>query len=167
MAGPVRFRVHERQVGRYIMPGGEVDDLIWDVARSTRDIARATAPRRTGRLARSTRANRPKPTGLLRSAALVYNNAGHVLHVHDGTPPITAKGKGWLTIPRANHAGGPINPSGGELRRAWIKAGGYDGGGDKPYFTTRAVRGQSANPFLANALSAAMLKEGRLTYTRW
>lgn len=167
MAGPVRFHVHERQVGAYIIPGGEVNDLIWDVAKSTRDIAKVTAPKRTTKLARSTRANRPKPTGLLRASSLVYNNAGHVLHVHDGTPAISAKGKGYLTIPRTSYAGGPTNPSGSLLRRSWIKAGGYVGGGDKPYFTTRLVAGQKAQPFLANALSAAMLKEPRLTYTRW
>jgi hypothetical protein len=167
MANPVRFRVHERQVGRYIMPGGEVNDLIWDIAKDTRTIARKTAPRRTGKLAGATRANRPKPTGLLRAAALVYNNAGHVLHVHDGTPTITAKGKGYLTIPRENYAGGPINPSGGTLRRQWLASGGYGSGEPKPYFTTRSVRGQDAQPFLANALSTAMLREGRLTYTRW
>jgi len=167
MAGPVRFRVHERQVGRYIMPGGEVNDLIWDIAKNTRTIARATAPRRTGKLAGATRANRPKPTGLLRAASLVYNNAGHVLHVHDGTPRISAKGKGYLTIPRMSYAGGPMNPSGSLLRRSWIASGGYGSGDPKPYFTTRSVAGQRANPFLANALSAAMLAEGRLTYTRW
>ena len=103
----------------------------------------------------------------MRASSLVYNNAGHVLHVHDGTPAISAKGKGYLTIPRTSYAGGPTNPSGSLLRRSWIKAGGYVGGGDKPYFTTRLVAGQKAQPFLANALSAAMLKEPRLTYTRW
>jgi hypothetical protein len=166
VANPVRFRVHERAVASYILPGGEVDDLLWDVARSTRDIAKTMAPKRTNKLARSTRANRPKPTGLLRSAALVYNNAGHVLHVHDGTPTILAGKNSYLTIPRVNQ-GGPLNLSGGMLRKQWIAGGGYRGGEPKPYFTTKAVSGQKANPFLANALGLAMAKEGRLTYTRF
>lgn len=162
----VNYRVHERAVQAYIVPGGEVNDLLWDICRSTRDIAKVKVPKRTSRLMRSIRANRPKPTGLLRAAGYVGANAKNALWVHDGTPPILASGKGYLTVPRMNQ-GGPVNASGSTLRKSWIAAGGYKSGDSKPYFTTKGVRGQNANPYLADALGVALAKEARLTYTRF
>lgn len=151
MASPVVLRVHEGTVMAYALPGGEVSDLVWAVARMTREIAKQTAPQRTGRLRRGIGANRPKPLAPYHTASEVYANARHALWVHEGTTgPIMPKKSFTLVVPRER---GPA--SGSEL----YSASGGDGG---VIFFTRGVRGQRPQPFLANAMRQALAIE-RLT----
>ena len=161
---PMNFRIHEVAVQSFNLPGQPVNDLIWDVSRNARDIAKAEAPKRTGKLARSIRANRPKPTGLLRLAGYVGANAKHAVWVHDGTGRIFAK-RGKLSVPR--HRQHAPNFSGGDLRKQWRAEKGWRGGGKPPYFLTMSVRGQKPQPYLQNAIGKAMAMEPRLTATRF
>ncbi|QWY81324.1 hypothetical protein SEA_RIZWANA_27 [Arthrobacter phage Rizwana] len=153
----VFIRVHEHKVREFIQPGGEVYDLVYNTARTTKYLAEAVhINSRSGELARSLQANRPHTKHTLAISSLVFTRAKHALWVHDGTANagtgyIYPKHGKYLAVPRAK--GGSVR--GGTLRRAW-RNGKPETRGEKPYFTTLAVRGQKPNPYLEKALAEAM-----------
>lgn len=154
---PVFFRVHEGAVASFMNPGDDVDELVWDVTRTTRDLAILYAPVRTGKLKGSIRGSRPKRTGIYTNSSNVTANAGYALYVHDGVKgriyPKTGK---YLTVPLMPGAlsGAAIRGSGGNRRLG-------DGRG---YFLAKSVRGQASQPFLADALKVAMRTNSVLSY---
>lgn len=155
MAGPVFFRVHEGAVLSFMNPGDVVDELVWDVAKTTRDLAILYAPVRTGRLKGSIRGSRPKRTGIYTNAANVTANAGYALYVHDGTSRIYPKLGRYLTVPLRK----------GSVSGAAIRGSGNRRPGDsRPYFLARSVAGQRSQPFLADALKVAMRTNSVLSY---
>lgn len=126
-------------------PGEPVYELVWDALKTTRDLAILYAPSRTGTLRRSIRANRPHKTGIFTNSGTVYANARHALWVHEGTSRIYPHGR-WLTVPnRKSHVSG-----------ATLRAAGPQSGPGRQYFLTHSVRGQRAQPFLADALHTAI-----------
>lgn len=155
MAGPVFFRVHEGAVASYMDPGDAVDDLVWDVTKTTRDLAILYAPSRTGKLKSSIRASRPKRRGLYTNASDVSASAGYALYVHDGTSRIFPKRGKYLTVPSQR----------GVLSGAQIRGEGNRRPGDaRQYYLARSVRGQRAQPFLADALKVALRSNSHLSY---
>lgn len=153
------IRVHEHKVREFIKPGGEVYDLVYNTAKTTKYLAgEVHIHSRSGELKRSLQANRPHSRHTLGIASLVFTRAKHALWVHDGTANkgtgfIYPKNGSYLVVPRAK--GGSVR--GGTLRRVW-RNGTVETRGEKPYFTTLRVRGQKPNPYLEKALSEAMAK---------
>lgn len=154
---PVFFRVHEGAVASFMNPGDDVDELVWDVTRTTRDLAILYAPVRTGKLKGSIRGSRPKRTGVYTNASNVTANIGYALYVHDGVKGrIYPKSGKYLTVPLVpgSVSGAAIRGSGGNRRPG-------DGRG---YFLAKSVRGQASQPFLADALKVAMRTNSVLSY---
>jgi hypothetical protein len=167
MAGPVFYRVHEGAVLAFNAPGGEVFELIDQTAIVAQYEAKNNVNDRTGKLAGSIRKNKPKPEGGFRIAALVYTNVKYAHYVHEGTHDRTPKPLGgmYMTVPSERQGGG-INPSGGQLRKDYLAAGGRAAyPGRKPYFLAKSISGQDANPFLADGMREAMAGDPRLGFT--
>lgn len=142
---PAIIRVHEATVSSYIMPGGEVSELVREVSVNTRRFAIMHVNDRTGRLSANIRVNRPTPYGPYHTSALVYANIKHALWVHEGTYRIYPTHGKFLAVPKAR---GVL--SGTELKAI------HRAGGPKLYRMRRSVEGQQANPYLAKGLREAM-----------
>ena len=142
----VTYRVHESTVLSYME---NVEDLVWDTLRTTRDLAKLYAPARTGRLRQSIRATRPRRNGVYTYSGTCSASVKHALWVHDGVPGrIYPKRGKYLTVPKMKGA-----VSGATLRK---------GGGPRMYWLAKSVRGQRAQPFLADALKDSMAANGLL-----
>lgn len=135
MAPPWRLQIHETAIEAYLYPpSGEVYELVWDVTRDTRRIAKQIVPRRSGTLDRGIMSERPKPSGPLRTTGVVVSTARHSLWVIEGTVgPITPRTHKFLKLPAT-----ASTPRSG------------------PFIFKRQVRGQRPNNFLQHALTAAM-----------
>lgn len=164
----VRVDIHEGQVQAFIRPGGEVDELLWEIARDTREYGKAYVAAghvRSGRLLRSIRANRPVPTGPLQAASKAYANARHAIYFHEGTTgPIT--GRPHLVVPKRRgvaHTNTAYSGAGAQLLGEYGK-GKKDARGrkrqGKGVWRPDAVRGQRSKPFLRDGLRLAMAKHG-------
>lgn len=157
MAGNAFVRVHESAVQSFLLPGQPVDKLVHDTAILTKYFAQGHINNRTGTLSRMIQVNRPSRSGALETTSLVFTRTKYALYVHDGTSRIFPKHGKYLAVPRRRQ--GAPNLSGGTLRKMWkaSKARKHNKmTGGKPYFTTRSVSGQKANPFLKLGLSEAM-----------
>lgn len=158
MAGPVFYRIHEGAVLSFMNPGDVVDDVVWDVTRTARELAILYAPVRSGKLKGSIRASRPKRTGIYENASNVTANVGYALYVHDGVSGrIYPKNGKYLTVPMV--AG---SASGAQIRSQY--ASNRRAGDNRGYFLAKSVRGQAPQPFLAQALATAMRTSGVLRY---
>lgn len=158
MARPVNYRIHEAAVRSFNAPGQPVYNLIWQVAQTTRTLAKLNTGKRTMTLEKSIFANKPKPEGDLRISSLVGANARHALWHHDGTDAITPLAGSYLVVPRERQ--GPPNLSGSQLQKAW------NGDGKRPTFLARVIRGQEGNPYLADGLETAMARHPNLSFSR-
>jgi len=161
----VFWRIHDAAIHTYHAPGGEVYNLINDVGIASAELARLNVGKRTLKLMKSIRANRPNQSGGFKIAALVYANAKHALWHHEGTGTIFPKHGKYLTVPRDSHAGLGPNPSGGQLRREYFAGGGKRKGGRKPYFIATQISGQKGNPYLRDGLETAMQSNPHLAKT--
>lgn len=166
MAAPVFYRVHEAAVAAYIAPGGEVYDLIDHTAIAAQYHAKNNVNDRTGKLSGSIRKNKPKPEGGYRIASLVYTNVGYAMYVHEGTDRIFPQAGKYLTIPSHKHGFGTSNPSGSQIRKDYMAAGGRAAyPGKKPYFLAKSIAGQDSNPFLRNGMEEALAGDPRLGFS--
>jgi hypothetical protein len=130
MATEVRLVVYDTLIARMSLPGGRTYQWVVGKRRRIENAARAFAPVRTGELKASIRGSyvKSRPNHVVMH---VTASAEHALYVHEGTGP-------W------------IRPTGSKFLR--LKPG-----PNHPNPTYReAVRGQRANPFLANALDTVM-----------
>ena len=128
----VFFRVHEAAVQSFIEPGGEVHDLIHDVAKDAKAFSVQFAPMRTGKLKRNIYVGQPKRVAIYGLSSTVAANVRYALWVHQGTR-------------------GPIRSKSGKK----LKVVSFPSGGISFH---KQVRGQTANPFLARGLRAAMAR---------
>ena len=127
-SGSVRVVVYDSRIQAMSAPGGDVYRYAQGKARTTAALAEVEAPKRSGRRAASFRTD---PRTVRNGAvARVRANAHYAVYVHEGTTgPITGhSGRLWV----------PVAPR--SAKRRWMDS----------------VSGQSANPFLARALSASM-----------
>lgn len=152
---PVHYRVHEAAVQSFNLPGQPVyEDVVWRTARTTRILAQLYAPKRSHRLANSIAASRPKPISTYRIASSVSASIGYAVYVHDGVAGrIYPTGGKYLTVPQRR----------GSLSGSQLKATGGSGKA-KLYFLAKSVKGQDAQPFLADALKQAMRTNDVLHY---
>jgi hypothetical protein len=157
---PVFFRVHEAAVHSFNAPGQPVYNEIDNVAKMAQFFAvqNLVGHTRTGQLAKNIRANKPKPEGGYRIAALVYANIKYAYWHHEGTDPIFPKNGAFLVIPKQRQGGGS-NPSGQDLKARHRK------GQTRLYTTRKWVRGQKGNPYLRDGLEEAMGRSKYLTFT--
>lgn len=160
----IRLDVHEEAVLSYIRPGGEVNDLLWEVARDTRDYGKvfvANGHVRSGRLLGGIKAAHPQMTGPLQAASRASSAARHTIYFHDGTTgPIF--GRPHLVVPKRRgvpHTNTAFSGAGAQLLSAFAKGK----RGSKGVWRPDAVRGQRAKPFLKDGLSFALRKHGLVT----
>lgn len=147
--------IHEGAVAAYISEGGEVSAELKAITRKTVVLATHIAPSRTGNLARATKYGGFKTTGPHHGHAMAYNNARHVLWVHEGTSRIFAKGD-YLLVPKMRGLADSTTKNGGggtQLYREWA---GRKKSGPRMFSRKDSVAGQTAQPFLAEALAIAM-----------
>lgn len=137
MARPMFYRVDEVAVARYVQPGGEVHDLVDDLATTMRRAARGYAPKRTGFL-RSRIAKLSTVTeGPNKAAGGIAVNLKYAKFVEWGTSgPITAKGM------VKNKRTGKMVPKKMKFRT---------NNGDGPYMYASAVSGQKPQLFMRRA----------------
>lgn len=157
MAANRWVRIHEHEVQSFLLPGQPVNDLVDKTAHRTRTFARRHINDRTGTLSRMIQVNKPSRAGALELRSLVFTRTKYALYVHEGTPRIFPKHGKYLAVPRRRQ--GSPNYSGGTLRKMWKNSQARKHNkmtGGKPYFTTKSISGQNANPFLKLGLSEAM-----------
>lgn len=147
--------IHNGAVAGYIGPGGQVTDEIVGIARKTVTLATHLAPSRTGNLARATKYGGVKKTGIYSGRAMVYNNARHVLWVHEGTSRIYARGD-YLLVPRGRGLANSTTRNGGAGTQLYKEWAGRKKAGPRMFARKDSVAGQTAQPFLAEALAVAM-----------
>lgn len=141
---PVHYRVHEAAVQSFLLPGEPVyEEVVWKTAQTTRTLAILYAPKRTGRLAASIRASRPRPTGVYELASSVSASIGYAIYVHEGVE-------------------GRIYPSSGRYLKVPYRGGAAVKG--KTFFFAESVAGQKANPFLEDAMKQALRTNDVLSY---
>jgi len=160
MANPVLFYIHDTTIEEYVTPGGEVNDLLWEVAKDTRDYGKAyvlAGHTRSGRLARSIYANRPVLDGAFKAVSRTGATARHALYFMNDTGPMIGHAP-YMLVPK-NRGTAHIDTSskgvGEDLYRQW-KAGGKKG---KPqFFRAKIIRGYKGHPFLEEGLRVALAK---------
>lgn len=160
MAANAFVRIHDAKVQEFLQPGGEVNELVHDVARDTRHFARLHINNRSGELGRRLQVNKPSQTGPWLVASLVFTRSHYALYVHEGTANngagyIYPTNHKYLTVPRNRRSA----ESGGTLKRMYRSGGKYTMH-QRPYYSMLRVHGQKANPFLQKGLHEAMAQLG-------
>lgn len=132
------LRIHDHQIDRFGMTGGQLWNLVDDVVGVAHKAAIAGAPIRYGILKTGIRRRRPVYNAATKTATAYFTStAPHSQYVIFGTGPvITANGGGYMRL------------------KPWA-GGGYFG----PTFR-KVVRGQRANDFMTPALRAGMASQG-------
>jgi hypothetical protein len=162
--------IHEEEVQAFIRPGGEVNDLLNDVARDAKLLARryiltgkygsrhGMGHVRSGRLLGGIDHNRTKTTGPLTGYSRIYSAAKHTGYfMHGTTGPITAKHGPYMLVPKkagAMQRSPATKGAGHELYLAWVAGGkkrGYRG-----FYRPTEVSGQKKKPFLEDAKRESM-----------
>jgi hypothetical protein len=159
----IKVDIHEEAVQAYIRPGGEVNDLLWEISRDTRDYSASFIMRgnhmRSRRLLNGLYASGlPKPTGALTAVARAGSRAKHTIYFHDGTRDgIT--GHPHLVVPKRRgvpHTNTRYAGAGAQLLGEFGKGTRKNKGVWRP----DGVRGQRSKPFLRDGLRFAMAKHG-------
>jgi hypothetical protein len=128
--GEVFFVVYDSKITAMNAPGGNVYRYTHHKTEATMLLAKALAPKRSGRLAGGIRKD-VRQTSRDRVVGRVRSTARHSTWVHEGTH-------------------GPIVPTSGTYMR--LRPGGGYG-----FSMRKVVRGQSANPFLERAMAVTMV----------
>lgn len=156
MAVTSRLEIHDGVISLYVMPGGEVDGEVNSVVKNARRLAEHFAPERSGALKRGIKSAHAVPYHPLKTSGRVSSTARHTLWVHDGTSRIYPHGP-YLLVPKgAGRATDSTTRNGGagtQLYRQWKGRGKK---GARLFGRLESVRGQRAQPFLAEALVTAM-----------
>lgn len=130
----VYVRIYDNRIKALNAPGQPVGRYVASKGRAIEGFAKAQAPKRSGRLARSIEAQPVKWRGH-RSSVQVSVSAPYALFVHEGTGP-------WIFPNTANYLSVPKYPSITGVR--------------VPRMRMLFVRGQRAQPFLREALDLVM-----------
>jgi hypothetical protein len=160
--GQIRLDIHEGAVQRYILPGGEVAEILDSVAWETKEygVAYISAGHvRSGRLLKGMYYNRVKPEGPLTGFSRAGNSARHAVYFHEGTGPVITANGPFMIVPRNRRAANTNTAfsGAGAERYAAYKANKNLG---KGVTGRKTVRGQRSKPFLKEGLRAAMASHG-------
>lgn len=159
------LNIHEEAVQSYIREGGEVNDLLNDVAKGvkTYSVTYISAGHvRSGRLLRGLFWNRAKLTGPLQGVARAGSSARHTMWFHDGTGPLIS-GHPHMIVPknrRAAHTSLAFSGAGAEQLAKWGRRSGPLQKSGKGVTRETVVRGQRAKPFLTEGLAASLASRG-------
>lgn len=165
---PNYLNIHERKVRAFIDTGGEVNDLLNDVAQDTWRFSQryiSNGHIRSGRLFKSLYWNRAKLTGPLTGVARAGASARHSLYFHDGT---ASGGAGFIShhkmiVPKNRNAANystAFKGAGAEQLAKWKgRTAKQQKRGKGVWFLDR-VRGQRAKPFLREGLAVSLAKRG-------
>lgn len=149
----VDVRIHQRQIDRFVMPGGDVYDWTWEVLLRARRSARRRAPVATGRLAAGIEAEMDTDGPSTATGTLGTNGVPHAsdyLLGHAPQGPVLRRPIGATQI-RRGMSNGQVNRRPG--RR-------YPG---RPaLYTNGPIAGWEGNNILASALAEAFAAEGLL-----
>lgn len=154
--------IHEEAVQSYIRPGGEVNDLLNDVAKEVKRYSYLYVLGghvRSGRLLGGLYWNRAKDTGPLTAFSRAGSSAKHTRYFMDVTGPIIT-GHPFMLVPKyrkAIHHSPATKGAGSELFIAWNAAGRPKRG--RGFYRAQTVAGYKAHPFLQEGLAAALAKE--------
>lgn len=161
-----RTDIHEAAVQSYIRAGGEVNNLLTDIARTAKNEARlyliGQGSYRSGRLIGGLNNRRAVDTGPLSAASRIGSSAKHTdYYMYDTGPVITGGKYGYMLVPKHNKKQPHMSPAtkgaGSELFIKWVA----DGKPRKRPFKRRTeVRGYKGRPFLRIARDAAFVQHG-------
>ena len=165
---PNYLNISERGVRAFIDTGGEVNDLLNDVAQDTWKYSQvyiSGGHKRSGRLFRSLYWNRAKLEGPLQGVARAGASARHSLYFHDGT---ASGGAGMIMhnkmiVPKNPHAANhnaAFKGAGAEQLAKWKGRSSKQKARGKGVSFKNAVRGQRAKPFLKEGLAVSLAKRG-------
>lgn len=141
MVDRVNVEVYTTALDAEFGPGGQVTSENKRMRQLILLRAIKKAPRRSGELKAAHRDGGALKEGQLRLRGIVYNDSDHALYVHDGTRgPITATDHEFMWVPRAK---GMLAKRHGAPPSILFRVG--------PAFHKKSVRGQTANPWLAEA----------------
>lgn len=161
---PGKFlNIHEEAVQSYIREGGEVADLLNDVARGTYHFGQryiANGHVRSGRLLRGLFWNRSKLSGPLQGTARAGSSAKHTTYFHDGTGTINHPN---MIVPKNRHAAHTslaFKGAGAEQLAKWKGKTSKQKARGKGVTFKNSVSGQRAKPFLTLGLAASLAKQG-------
>lgn len=151
MATTTRYYVYEHVIAGWTL---RVDGMIRRYARSlTREVvfqSKLKAPRRTGRLANSI-SDKHQWANQYGCGRVITASAPYAGFVMKGT---ANNGTGWIRAKMKRDSGGRFTG------RGWLPVGKSQG---RIVAFRQAVRGQTANPFIEEALRSTMLRWGLLT----
>lgn len=163
---PKFLNIHEEAVQSYIREGGEVSNLLNDVAKDTKDYSVRFIIKgghvRSGRLKRGQWWNRAKLVGPLQGVARAGSSARHTLYFHDGTAAII-NGRPHMVVPkdrRAAHNNTAYSGAGAEKLAMFSKKSSAQQKAGKGVMRKDTVRGQRAKPFLTLGLASSLAKHG-------
>lgn len=160
------LNIHESTVQSYIRPGGEVAELIDDVAKGVKTYSIAYLEKgqgknrtgtnhvRSGRLLGGLFWNRSKLEGPLQGVARAGSSARHTLYFHDGTSEINAPNMVVPKRPGMKHTNTKFSGAGAEQL---AKVGKRKG--PKGVRRMDSVRGQWAKPFLEEGLAVSLANQ--------
>jgi hypothetical protein len=157
-----RLDIHEEAVQSYIREGGEVNDLLNDVAKGGYTYSRvyiSNGHMRSGRLFRGQFWNRAKLEGPLQGVARFGSSAKHTLYFHDGTGRITHPN---MIVPRNRHAAHTnlaFRGAGEEQLAKWKGRTDRQKARGKGVWFLNSVSGQRAKPFLVEGLAVSLAKQ--------
>lgn len=160
---PKFLNIHESAVQAYIRPGGEVNDLLNDVARGTYRYGRvylAGGHVRSGRLLRSMFWNRAKLEGPLQGVARAGASAKHAGWFHDGVDGMIMHPN--MIVPRNRHAAHTslaFKGAGAEQLAKWKGRTARQRARGMGVTFKNAVRGQRSKPFLREGLAVSLASQ--------
>lgn len=168
--GPGWLDIHEEAVQSYIRPGGELNDLLNDVAqgawRFSQEYISGGGHVRSGRLLGGLYWNKVKVNGPLTGFSRAGSAAKHTPYFHDGTPDVIMAGaRGFMLVPtRARtQQGNPVSSAkglGSLLYKEWAGGGPGKRVGKRQFSRKQTVSGQRAKPFLQEGLAYALAQQG-------
>jgi hypothetical protein len=159
----LHLRIDEEAVQGFIRPGGEVAELLNDVAQGVYTYARGYISNghiRSKRLWKGQFWNRSKLEGPLQGVALAGSSAKHTRYFHDGTGRINHP---HMIIPRrrdAAHTNLAFRGAGEQQLAIWKGRTKRQQKRGKGVIFRNSVAGQRAKPFLYEGLAVSLAKQG-------
>ncbi|QWY82769.1 hypothetical protein PP641_gp028 [Arthrobacter phage SilentRX] len=171
MPAPVILNIHEEAVQSYIREGGEVNNLLNDVAKEVKRLSiiylnagaggsRGGGPHvRSGRLRGGLHWNRAKLEGPLQGVSRAISSAKHSLYFIEGTGDISHPN---MVVPKnrkAPHTNLRYSGAGAEQLAKWAGRSDKQKARGKGVTRKNHVRGQWAKPFLQEGLAASLASQ--------
>ena len=158
--------IHEGEVQAYIRAGGEVNNLLTEIAKDAKRemylYLIGGRHYRSGRLVGGLNYRHAVDTGPLSAASRISSSAKHTKYFMYDTGPFISGGKyGFMLVPRYNKKQPHMSPAtkgaGSELFMSWVADGKPR---KRPFKRRNEVRGYRGHPFMRIARDAAFVSHG-------